>query len=617
MALTRCITSSPIAQTLAVEPFQSDERPAFRYRHIWMVKDPVLQDAWRLGGWHVTSGHALERLVPAKVYAAAHPDYYGPGHHQPCLTHPEVLAIVVKHCREELDRKPGVLSFSLSANDNKVYCECARCQAVGNISARMLNFANNVARELAKTHPHRYLLTFLAYWLAHDTPAPMLKAEPGVCVMQVNEGNRLRSWERLEPKKFQTLERNDNNYREVTAFAGWRQTGAIMAIYEWWIPGCKQPEWQRVPWYSGETALQNLRYWKRNDVKYITYESGYERGDGFPIRWPLYYVGARGLWNPELTSKQIMSEACAKLYGPAAQPMLRFYETIEQATTEVPPTLRGFAWHLPSPASIYLPPIEARATAALDEASSIKVGADIQARHCAGTRHVGECAHRPGQSPRRQEGQRSGQRFLQMNSALIKLSKPSPAVIGRLIAAAALLACASPSNAAELRSDSERYVQRCAPSPTPSSSMDGTPTASSTTPLFVDGLQAETLEPVRWKKGGQTWVLCNFASQQALLRTLDGLSALTQGPLLPPGGGGRHPVCAGAFALDQRLAVLGRAHGLGPPPRPRRGPVCRCPRAEEPSALLLSVLARGCARHAAIARSHLGEPCPGLVAAGL
>lgn len=47
------------------------------------------------------------------------------------------------------------------------------------------------------------------------------------------------------------------------------------------------------------------------------------------------------------------------------------------------------------------------------------------------------------------------------------------------------------------------------------------------TPLFVDGLHAETLEPVRWKKDGETWVLCNFASQQNLMRTLDGLTALT------------------------------------------------------------------------------------------
>ena len=48
------------------------------------------------------------------------------------------------------------------------------------------------------------------------------------------------------------------------------------------------------------------------------------------------------------------------------------------------------------------------------------------------------------------------------------------------------------------------------------------------TPLFVDGLQVETLEPARWQKGGQTWVLCNFASQQSLMRTLDGLTTLTK-----------------------------------------------------------------------------------------
>jgi len=46
------------------------------------------------------------------------------------------------------------------------------------------------------------------------------------------------------------------------------------------------------------------------------------------------------------------------------------------------------------------------------------------------------------------------------------------------------------------------------------------------TPLFVDGLHVKTLEPVRWKKDGETWVLSNFASQQPLLRLLDGLTAL-------------------------------------------------------------------------------------------
>lgn len=50
------------------------------------------------------------------------------------------------------------------------------------------------------------------------------------------------------------------------------------------------------------------------------------------------------------------------------------------------------------------------------------------------------------------------------------------------------------------------------------------------TPLFVDGLHTESLKPVIWKKDGQSWVLSNFASQQPLIRLLDGLSALTNEP---------------------------------------------------------------------------------------
>ena len=60
------------------------------------------------------------------------------------------------------------------------------------------------------------------------------------------------------------------------------------------------------------------------------------------------------------------------------------------------------------------------------------------------------------------------------------------------------------------------------------------------TPLFVDGLNIYTHEPVKWisPKGGdpliatetEEWILSNFADQQTLLRTLDGLSTLTGDP---------------------------------------------------------------------------------------
>ena len=47
------------------------------------------------------------------------------------------------------------------------------------------------------------------------------------------------------------------------------------------------------------------------------------------------------------------------------------------------------------------------------------------------------------------------------------------------------------------------------------------------TPLFVDGLHATTLEPVRWLREGDSWILSNLASQAPLFRLLDGLSALS------------------------------------------------------------------------------------------
>jgi pectate lyase len=51
------------------------------------------------------------------------------------------------------------------------------------------------------------------------------------------------------------------------------------------------------------------------------------------------------------------------------------------------------------------------------------------------------------------------------------------------------------------------------------------------TPLFVDGLNVNTHEPVKWiAPNGDRWILSNLASQQNLFRTLDGLTKITGDP---------------------------------------------------------------------------------------
>ena len=51
------------------------------------------------------------------------------------------------------------------------------------------------------------------------------------------------------------------------------------------------------------------------------------------------------------------------------------------------------------------------------------------------------------------------------------------------------------------------------------------------TPLFVDGVNAETHDPVMWKsRDGHPWALSDLGNQQVFFRTLVGLSALTGDP---------------------------------------------------------------------------------------
>jgi hypothetical protein len=51
------------------------------------------------------------------------------------------------------------------------------------------------------------------------------------------------------------------------------------------------------------------------------------------------------------------------------------------------------------------------------------------------------------------------------------------------------------------------------------------------TPLFVDGLNAHTHEPVEWiAPNSDRWFLSNSASQQNLIRTLDGLTRIDGDP---------------------------------------------------------------------------------------
>ena len=373
----------PERKTLKVPPLAVDERPAFALRMLQATQmeagypKQVYRYAWRLGGSALAFDHSLGRVVPREKYLEAHPEYFGP--RQPCLSHPEVFDIAADYCRRQIGRVPeGVVPIALGAEDNPSFCQCDRCRAVGNLSARSLNFTNEVARRLSRTHPGRYRLAFYGYWVTHQPPRPMIQAEPGVVCMVVNEGDHAHALD--APESAREREGSRSNQRERLHLEGWRKTGAEMAVYEWWIPGDANQHWRIMPWYSGQTAVRNLRYWHRNEVRYVYYESA-DIGSPeqrFSVRWPLYYVGARAMWDPKVTSGQVMAEACDRLFGPAAPHMLRFYGRLERAMVETKDKVGN--WGLPRPDRVYPSDVEAEAAAHLDRATATSTTPQIAAR---------------------------------------------------------------------------------------------------------------------------------------------------------------------------------------------------------------------------------------------
>lgn len=375
----------PRTSTLAVRAsdVDADERPAFAMRCIWMVSrtGQALVDAWRLGARWVPDSHAMKGLVPRDRYGMDHPEWFSTmsaGKWQPCLTHPEVVGMVAAAQRSRLDARGGALTgLSISPNDNIAFCACARCRATGNAGARMVRFANALARSLRRTHAGRFVLSFVAYWATHAGPDPAVRAAPEVCAMFVNEGNHVQPWSAPEPAHLAA--RGRSNTRELRDFAAWRRSVTRLGIREWWIPGCKDAAWRSVPWYSGRTAIDNLRYWHGQGVRYVHYETGYEHDDPLPLRWPLYHVAARAMWDPDVDSDDVMREACARLYGRAAGHMIGFYGVLERAVSRQR-FYGGKNWHLPPVHCLYDPSVVEQADRHLEAAAAAAADAEALAR---------------------------------------------------------------------------------------------------------------------------------------------------------------------------------------------------------------------------------------------
>lgn len=209
----------PARKTLTVHPNDIRRTPDLKHRHAIGGGWPIIKVQWnnpnsdelnlywrrmRVGGEKWAGNHTIWRNTVASIFND--PEYQAEGKgkgSQLCYTNPKLVQKVAQVARDFFDGK-GLLEglkamgdyFAVVPDDNAAWCECNRCKEVLAISRQdnrgkgyfsnasnsyyVFNFVNEVAKEVRKTHPDKFIAT-LAY-ASYAYPPKGLELESNISV---------------------------------------------------------------------------------------------------------------------------------------------------------------------------------------------------------------------------------------------------------------------------------------------------------------------------------------------------------------------------------------------------------------------------------------------------
>ncbi len=365
----------PSLKTVAVDTLDIDHTPAFsaRISNVY-INYQKFSERWYMGGDKKNVGHNITTLIPRDEYYPTHPEWFAlvDGKRDPysasdtywqyCYTNEEFAAEVAKKLIAVFDADPYLTNYAIGANDGweKNWCECSSCSSLGNDTDELLTFANNVARAVAEKYPDKQL-TILSYHSIYFPPTSGIKAEPNVEVMFCRETSMMAPLDlslKL-PTGYNAITHNTYTESWLDNFTSYIQKTNLqnISIWEWNCIAADKAAWAEIPWVQGNVATRNQKLWKDNGASYIYYDQGpsstyRETRASFALRWPLWYVSSKAMWDGSLSGEEILMDACQKLFGAAAQEMFNYYKALadssEQCRSE-----NTICWVPPEPSEVY------------------------------------------------------------------------------------------------------------------------------------------------------------------------------------------------------------------------------------------------------------------------
>ncbi|ELC8442722.1 DUF4838 domain-containing protein [Clostridium perfringens] len=315
----------PKIQTLDINFAPYSFNPPINYREIFYkdFESPIFAEKLKMNTSkeHESWGfwcHSFQVLLPYDLFHE-HPEYFAliDGKRnpkgEPCLSNPNVRKIIKENLKKFMDEKPECKYWSVSQNDDNLYCRCPKCVARdaydGTQMGSILDFINEVANEF----PDKVIST-LAYWYSRKPPKHTRPAS-NVHIMLCN----------IEANRGLPIETDPTNKEVREELLDWSKICKNISLWDYNIQFANLVS----PFPNLRTLGPNMRYFVKNNLKLLFSQCNREIGGEFAkLRG---YMLAKLAWNPDCDEFYHMKNFCDKYYKEASPFILEYIELIHDA----------------------------------------------------------------------------------------------------------------------------------------------------------------------------------------------------------------------------------------------------------------------------------------------
>ncbi|WP_154275317.1 DUF4838 domain-containing protein [Flavobacterium resistens] len=284
-------------------------QPSFDYRALFFPDcyDEAFRD-WHKLDWHIDDfgiwGHSFSVLVPPKEYFKSNPKlfalYAGKRNGESlCMTNDTVVDLVEKKMAKIIAEKPDAQFYSISQNDDVVYCECTECRKLnekyGGPQGSFYYFLNKIASHFPKTK-----ITTLAYLYTFKPPVNLKIASNIYTILCPIELNRSKAISAQSAPSF------------VKNLENWNKTSPHLFLWDYTV----QFSNYMSPFPNFESFQNNYKLFEKNKVRGL-FVQGYADvpGDFSELR---QYLLAKLLWDTNIDIKAVTADFLRGFYGKAA-----------------------------------------------------------------------------------------------------------------------------------------------------------------------------------------------------------------------------------------------------------------------------------------------------------